>query len=56
MSSEDSEPDLEPRRGMPDPRLSREEFRQRYLRQFVDPAFERLQAQLDEVEKQPLQG
>ena len=27
MSSETSEPDIEPRRGMPDPRLSREEFR-----------------------------
>jgi multimeric flavodoxin WrbA len=55
MSSEDSKPDpkpdLEPRRGMPDPRLSREEFRQRYRRQFVDPAFDRLRPQLDEVEE-----
>jgi hypothetical protein len=49
MSSEDTQPDLEPRRGMPDPRLSREQFRERYLRQFVDPAFDRLRAQIDDV-------
>src|SRR5262249_55663411 len=51
MSIEDSQPDVEPRREMPDPRLSREEFRQRYLRQFVDPAFDRLRAQLDAIEE-----
>ncbi len=48
MSSED-ERDIEPRREMPDARLSREDFRHRYLRQFVDPAFARLQAQIDEL-------
>jgi multimeric flavodoxin WrbA len=34
---------------MPSPSLSRDEFRRRYLRQFVDPAFDRLRGQLDEV-------
>jgi multimeric flavodoxin WrbA len=49
MSIDDGETDIEPRHGMPDPRLRREDFRQRYLRQFADPAFDRLRAQLDDV-------
>jgi len=48
MSTE-NENDVEPRRGMPDPELSREQFRRRYLRHFADPAFERLDAQIDEI-------
>jgi multimeric flavodoxin WrbA len=51
MSTEDSRPDIEPRREMPDPRLSREDFRRRYLRPFVDPAFDRLRGQLAEIEE-----
>ncbi len=50
MSTEDSN-HTEPRRDMPDPRLSREDFRHRYLRQFVDPAFDRLRAQIGEIEE-----
>jgi len=49
MSTENQN-DIEPRRGMPDPGLSREEFRRRYLRRFADPAFGRLSAQIDEIE------
>jgi len=41
------EADLEPRRGMPSPRLSFEEFRERYLRQFVDPAFDSIRPHLE---------
>jgi multimeric flavodoxin WrbA len=48
--STDSENDIEPRHGMPDPELLREEFRGRYLRRFADPAFEPLKAQIDEIE------
>ncbi|TIW14965.1 MAG: NADPH-dependent FMN reductase, partial [Mesorhizobium sp.] len=29
----------EPRKGMPSPRLGESEFKERYLRQFYDPAF-----------------
>src|SRR5262249_34926902 len=50
MASEGSRSDVEPRHGMPNPRLSRDEFRRRYLRQFIDPAFDRLRAKIDEVE------
>jgi multimeric flavodoxin WrbA len=35
---------------MADPKLGREDFRRRYLLQFVDPAFDRVRAQLDAVE------
>ena len=45
----DADQDIEPRHGMPSPKLSREEFRRRYLLQFVDPAFERLRQHLDEA-------
>jgi hypothetical protein len=34
---------------MPSPKLPREEFRRRYLRQFVDPAFDRLRQHLEEA-------
>jgi multimeric flavodoxin WrbA len=40
---------VEPRRGMPSPRLSREEFLRRYHLQFVDPAFDPLRPQLAAV-------
>lgn len=39
----------EPRRVMPSPRLEEAEFRQRYLQQFVDPAFDPLRADLERV-------
>jgi multimeric flavodoxin WrbA len=39
--------DIEPRRGMPSPKLSREEFRRRYLLQFLDPAFDAVRAELE---------
>ena len=35
---------------MPDPALTRDEFRRRWLRQFVDPAFDRLRGQIDALE------
>ena len=41
--------DLTPRKGMPSPRLSESEFRQRFLDQFVDPAFEPLAAELAKI-------
>lgn len=50
MSSEETEPDIEPRRGMPDPHLARDEFRERFLRRFVDPAYDPLRAQIDAIE------
>ncbi|TIN15489.1 MAG: NADPH-dependent FMN reductase, partial [Mesorhizobium sp.] len=31
-----------PRKGMPSPKLSEEEFKARYKQQFVDPAFQPL--------------
>lgn len=43
------DPVLTPRKGMPSPRLDEMEFRARYLKQFEDPAFEPLKAQLDEI-------
>lgn len=39
----------EPRKGMPSPELSESEFRDRYLRAFADPAFERLAVELDKI-------
>ncbi|QFU15697.1 flavodoxin family protein [Microvirga thermotolerans] len=42
-------PAPEPRKGTPDPTLSEEEFRARFLSQFQDPAFDPLAAELDRV-------
>lgn len=39
----------EPRKGMPSPELTREQFRERYLSAFADPAFEPLAAELEKV-------
>lgn len=39
----------EPRLGMPDPRLSEDEFKQRFRSQFRDPAFDRLPGELERV-------
>ena len=41
--------DLEPRKGMPSPRLEEGEFRKRYLEQFYDPAFNSLTLELEKV-------
>ena len=41
--------EIEPRRGMPSPKLARDEFLSRYLQQFTDPAFDRIRGQLDEA-------
>jgi multimeric flavodoxin WrbA len=41
--------DTKPRKGMPDPKLGRDEFTRRFLTQFRDPAFRRLDGALDEV-------
>lgn len=41
--------ETEPRHGMPSPKLSADEFRRRYLEQFVDPAFDRIRPQLNEA-------
>jgi hypothetical protein len=42
-------PQLTPRKGMPSPRLNEAEFRQRFLGQFQDPAFESLASELDKI-------
>jgi multimeric flavodoxin WrbA len=39
----------EPRRGMPDPKIGKDEFVRRFLQQFRDPAFRRLDTPLDEI-------
>ena len=41
--------DLEPRKGMPSPRLNEEEFRRRFLGRFQDPAYDLLQAEIDRI-------
>src|SRR5690349_9137875 len=41
--------DITPRRGMPIPRLTPEQFRERFLTQFRDPAFAPLKAELDKI-------
>jgi multimeric flavodoxin WrbA len=40
---------IEPRKGMPSPRLSEDEFKRRYREQFVDPAFDSLAEEVDRV-------
>jgi multimeric flavodoxin WrbA len=42
-------PDAKPRKGMPDPKLGQDEFTRRFLTQFRDPAFRRLDGALDEI-------
>ena len=42
-----SDAELQPRRGMPSPKLSHDEFCRRYRLQFVDPAFDRIRDHLD---------
>src|SRR5215510_4154210 len=42
-------PQSTPRKGMPSPRLNEAEFRQRFLGQFQDPAFESLASELDKI-------
>jgi multimeric flavodoxin WrbA len=44
-----AEPATKPRKGMPDPKLDKEAFTRRFLEQFKDPAFRRLDAALDEI-------
>ena len=39
----------EPRKVMPDPHLEEREFRERFLAQFRDPAFDRLSAELEKI-------
>jgi multimeric flavodoxin WrbA len=43
------DPILSPRKGMPSPRLDEGEFKARYLKQFEDPGFKPLQAQLADI-------
>ncbi len=50
MPTHDPQGTLTPRKGMPSPRLSRDEFRRRYRRQFVDPAFETVRDDIDAIE------
>ena len=38
-----------PRKGMPSPRLDENDFKQRFRSQFKDPAFDRLQPELEKV-------
>src|SRR5262245_32605423 len=49
MDSTDEADSADPRKGMPDPRLSRDAFVCRYLLQFVDPAFDKIRNQLQEA-------
>ena len=39
----------DPRKGSPDPRLERSEFRRRFLSQYIDPAFETLGVELARI-------
>jgi Multimeric flavodoxin WrbA len=41
--------DLEPRTGSPSPRMDRDEFTRRFLRQFPDPAFDPLSSELQQI-------
>ena len=41
--------DTKPRKGMPDPKLGHDEFTGRFLTQFRDPAFRRLDGALEEI-------
>lgn len=39
----------QPRKGMPSPQLDEPEFKRRFLAQYIDPAFEKIQVDLDRV-------
>lgn len=41
--------DIEPRKGMPSPKLDETEFRRRFLSRFADPAFASLASELDSI-------
>ncbi len=41
--------DIEPRKGMPDPKLTKKQFHERFLSQYQDPAFDTLSAQLKQI-------
>lgn len=51
MASNDDDVELTIRKGSPSVELTREEFRERFRAQFVDPAFERVAAELAKVEE-----
>ena len=38
-----------PRKGMPNPKLSESEFKARYKEQFIDPAFEMLADEIEDL-------
>jgi multimeric flavodoxin WrbA len=40
---------IEPRKGMPDPKLDEDEFKRRFRQQYTDPAFDSCAAELDHV-------
>lgn len=42
-------PDTTPRKGMPSPQLTEDEFRRRFLSRFRDPAFDAVRGELDRV-------
>src|SRR5690349_24649840 len=46
----------EPRKGTPDPTLSQEEFKRRFLAQYIDPAFASLSAELDRIASAAYEG
>lgn len=46
----------EPRKGMPSPQLDEAEFKRRFLAQYIDPAFEKIRAELDRVADAAWQG
>lgn len=46
----------QPRKGMPSPQLDEQEFKQRFLAQYVDPAFAAIKADLDRVAEAAWQG
>lgn len=43
------QPTPQPRKGMPEPTLRKVQFKQRFLRQFIDPAFRRFDDQLAQI-------
>jgi len=47
---------VDPRKGTPDPTVSQEEFKRRFLAQYIDPAFAPLAAELDRIATAAYEG
>ena len=47
---------VDPRKGTPDPTVSLEEFKRRFLAQYIDPAFAPLATELDRISAAAYEG